>query len=73
MINGFNETGNSAKSKKNILNELNEQPDTWYCPECGNTLVKTDNSNCPYYCSNCKKIFSKDLSKYEYVGISLKK
>ena len=43
------------------------------CPECGNTLVKTDNSNCPYYCSNCKKIFSKDLSKYEYVGISLKK
>ena len=35
MINGFNESGNSAKSKKNILNELNEQPDTWYCPECG--------------------------------------
>lgn len=35
MINGFNETCNSAKSKKNILSELNEQPDTWYCPECG--------------------------------------
>lgn len=43
------------------------------CPECGDTLIKTDNRDYPYYCSNCKKFFSKDLSKSEYVGISLKK
>lgn len=33
MINGFIEEGNNAKKK--VLQELNEQPDTWYCPKCG--------------------------------------
>ncbi len=33
MINGFYEEG--AKAKKSVLKELNKQPDTWYCPECG--------------------------------------
>ena len=33
MINGFSEEG--EKAKKSVLKEMNEQPDTWYCPECG--------------------------------------
>ena len=33
MINGFADEG--EKAKKSVLKELNEQPDTWYCPECG--------------------------------------
>lgn len=42
MINGFNEEGNAAK--KSVLKELNRQPETWYCPECGweGTLVAQD-------------------------------
>ena len=32
MINGFNE---EVKSAKSAIKELNEQQDTWYCPECG--------------------------------------
>ena len=42
MINGFNEEGKVAK--KSVLNELNEQPETWYCPECGweGTIVAQD-------------------------------
>ena len=32
MINGFDEEVKVAKSK---IKELNEQQDTWYCPECG--------------------------------------
>lgn len=32
MINGFNE---EVKSAKSVIKELNEQQDTWYCPECG--------------------------------------
>lgn len=33
MINGFNEEATVAK--KSVLKEINEQPDTWFCPECG--------------------------------------
>lgn len=33
MINGFIDEGN--KAKKNILQEMNNQPEIWYCPECG--------------------------------------
>lgn len=33
MINGFFEQG--TKAKKNVLQELNEQPDEWYCSKCG--------------------------------------
>lgn len=33
MINGFVQEGNSAK--KSVLRQLNEQPQTWYCPKCG--------------------------------------
>ena len=33
MINGFLDEG--IKAKKTILQELNNQPETWYCPECG--------------------------------------
>lgn len=33
MVNGFREEGKRAKKK--ILDVLNEQPDTWYCPDCG--------------------------------------
>ena len=37
MINGFIDDGN--KAKKNILQEMNNQPETWYCPECGWTGI----------------------------------
>ena len=39
MINGFCDEARPVKKK--LLDELNEQPDTWYCPECGweGTLV----------------------------------
>jgi len=42
MINGFNEEGEVAK--KSVLKELNKQPETWYCPECGweGTIVEQD-------------------------------
>lgn len=33
LINGFSEE--VGKVKKKALQELNEQPDTWYCPKCG--------------------------------------
>ena len=33
MINGMREDGKTAK--KNVLNDLNKQPDMWFCPECG--------------------------------------
>lgn len=33
LINGFIDDGKTAKKK--LLQDLNEQPDTWYCPECG--------------------------------------
>lgn len=33
MINGFIEQG--TKAKKSILQEKNNQPETWYCPDCG--------------------------------------
>lgn len=33
FINGFIEQNKSIKSK--VLSELNEQPEIWYCPECG--------------------------------------
>lgn len=33
MINGFVQEGNSAK--KSVLQQLNEQPQTWYCSKCG--------------------------------------
>lgn len=33
FINGFDDSAKSIKSK--VLNELNKQPETWYCPECG--------------------------------------
>lgn len=33
MINGFVQEGNSAK--KSVLQQLNEQPQIWYCPKCG--------------------------------------
>ena len=32
MINGFNDEVKVAKSE---IKEMNEQKDTWYCPECG--------------------------------------
>lgn len=32
MINGFNE---EVKVAKSTIKEMNEQKDTWYCPECG--------------------------------------
>jgi rubrerythrin len=44
MINGFKEEG--EKAKKNVLKEMNEQPDTWYCPECGWTgTIEEGNKN----------------------------
>lgn len=33
FVNGFDDSGKAIKSK--VLSELNDQPDTWYCPECG--------------------------------------
>ena len=33
LINGFSEE--VERVKKKTLQELNEQPDTWYCPKCG--------------------------------------
>ena len=33
LINGFVDEGKTAKKK--LLQDLNEQPDTWYCPQCG--------------------------------------
>lgn len=33
LINGFVDEGKT--SKKKLLQELNEQPDTWYCQQCG--------------------------------------
>ena len=33
MINGFIDEG--KKAKKNVLQELNKQPEIWYCQECG--------------------------------------
>ena len=33
LINGFIDDGKTAKKK--LLQDLNEQPDTWYCPSCG--------------------------------------
>jgi len=33
MINGFQEEEKAMK--KSIIKELNEQQETWYCPECG--------------------------------------
>lgn len=41
LINGFRE---EVKPVKKTLDELNEQPDTWYCPECGwtGTLMQED-------------------------------
>lgn len=33
MINGFIEQGKQAK--KSVMKQLNKQPDTWYCPDCG--------------------------------------
>lgn len=32
MINGFNE---EVKVAKSAIKEMNEQQETWYCPECG--------------------------------------
>lgn len=32
MINGFNE---EVKVAKSTIKEMNEQQETWYCPECG--------------------------------------
>ena len=32
MVNGFNE---EVKVAKSAIKEMNQQPDTWYCPECG--------------------------------------
>ena len=33
LINGFIDDGKTAKKK--LLQDLNKQPDTWYCPQCG--------------------------------------
>ena len=41
MINGFLEEG--TKAKKTILQELNNQPETWYCPDCGWTGIIQEN------------------------------
>ena len=35
FINGFDNSGGSKTIKSKVLEELNDQPDTWYCPECG--------------------------------------
>ena len=44
MINGFQEEGKEAK--KSIIRELNEQKDTWFCPECGWTgTIEEDDEN----------------------------
>lgn len=41
MINGFLEEG--TKAKKTILQELNDQTETWYCPDCGWTGIIQEN------------------------------
>lgn len=33
LVNGFKDEGKVIK--KTLMQELNEQPETWYCPECG--------------------------------------
>ena len=42
VINGFRDEVKPAK--KSVLEQLNEQPDEWYCPDCGwtGTLKKSD-------------------------------
>ena len=40
MINGFNDEVKVAKSE---IKEMNEQKDTWYCPECGWTGTIDEN------------------------------
>ena len=35
FINGFDNSGGGKTIKSKVLKELNDQPDTWYCPECG--------------------------------------
>ena len=45
MVNGFSEEGHRAK--KSLIQELNEQPEEWYCPKCGWTGTFVESESAP--------------------------